>query len=756
MTTLFGENVIPKHQALYRKYRPNAFDGLIGQDHVKTTLANAIAHGTVSHAYLFTGPRGTGKTSTAKLFAKALNCEHPNGINPCGQCASCLEEGTDIIELDAASNNSVDDIRQLRENVILAPMNGKYKIYILDEVHMLTSQAFNAFLKTLEEPPAHAIFILATTEVHKLPATILSRCQRFDFRRISNNAIVDRLKYVLEQEGRVAEDTALNLIAQVSAGGMRDSLSLLDQALSRKENANHPVSLSDVLALTGAVDVRVIGQLIALIAEKKTEEALTHFNQCFESGKEPKFFIEELMIYLRDILVFKKLGANATLKKGYTDENFRAVAERVSVEKIYVYLEELQQTLSNSKFHHDLQLLMEMTIIRMINGEQASLQEQINELRAMIQNGVVAQPVALQQSPVVVNESPSQINESLMEIPSTELADLYVASTEPTQMEESEVVPSFDTAQQNVSMDVPSIEEFSINVPSFDTSQFESQVASFETSQIDLAPMDMSLFETAQVEVPSFENSLINAPEMEIETIESNSGVVPTFETSQVGNVLVPGQEIAQISEPTNDDVVVLDDPIGFMNLAIEANKNGIDWTTQIPSEVESTVQLVEPSTNILEEPLVIEPSIVEPPLEENPSIEMFVEPPVEDTMEPGVNEITPPTNVILSDKEQSVLNELRTATKPMKEEFNKVYESIINELANLNLSTKSIFREFRVGAVNENTVILVHTEKIKVMLIDKVGHKNKVKEAFENVYKPLAFIPITEAEWNTVISTFR
>lgn len=392
MNTLLETEVQVEHKALYRKYRPIDFSSLVGQAHVRTTLENAIAKGAVSHAYLFTGPRGTGKTSTAKLFAKALNCENPNGCNPCGVCYSCSNDSTDIIEIDAASNNSVDDVRQLKENIILTPMHGKYKIYIVDEVHMYTTQAFNALLKILEEPPAHAKFVLATTEVHKIPATILSRCQRFDFRRISTNEIVDRLKYVLKEEGRAAEDTALNLIAQVSAGGMRDALSLLDQALSRKTEPSETVTLNDVLELTGAVDVRVIGQLISLIANNKIEASLSHFNKCFESGKEPKFFIEEMMIYLRDILIFKKLGPEATLKKANTDENFPNIAESVQEESIYIYLNELQETLSNSKFHHDIQLLMEMTIIRMVHGEKASLQAQIDELRSMIKGKISNSP----------------------------------------------------------------------------------------------------------------------------------------------------------------------------------------------------------------------------------------------------------------------------------------------------------------------------------------------------------------------------
>ncbi|HCG4535995.1 TPA: DNA polymerase III subunit gamma/tau [Salmonella enterica subsp. enterica serovar Typhi str. AG3] len=713
MTTLFEnkqEANTQQHQALYRKYRPSGFEGLIGQDHVKTTLANALQQGTVSHAYLFTGPRGTGKTSTAKLFAKALNCENPMGYNPCGHCVSCRAEVSDIIELDAASNNSVDDIRQLRENVILAPMQGKYKIYILDEVHMLTTQAFNAFLKTLEEPPAHAIFILATTEVHKLPATILSRCQRFDFRRIPNSDIVSRLNFVLVQEGRTAEATALNLIAQVSAGGMRDSLSLLDQALSQKTNSNEVLTLEDVLSLTGAVDVRVIGKLVSLITRNKTEEALLHFNQCFASGKEPKFFVEEMMIYLRDILVFKKLGPNAVLKKANTDENFQAVASGVGVEQVFTYLDELQETLNNFKFHHDLQLLLEMSIIRMINGKQSSLQKQIDELRQMIGNGLVS---------TTVHESPSdEINTDDFVSPTLDMNRFELSQT--TEL------PTFELPQTNVPEQTTDIQSFE-----------ETPVSSVPTFEV--PKLDTSAFESTQVEVPQ----LINLEAEQVVTGENES------------------------------EGINIDDPIGFIEIAKTAAENGIDWATQIPSEVDVVVET--PMEEMISTPAV-EPIMEEPGIPEfNPALIntgevsnydnvvvengiMYTEPPYEDDNEVlySVDESKVAKNVILSEIETNALNALSTANKQLKEQFNKVRELIINELGSLNLSTKSIFRDFKIVAVNEDTLILVHPNKVQVKLIGKVVHMNNLAEAFTSVYKPHKIIALTESEWNTVLAEFK
>lgn len=366
---------------LYRKYRPQGFDSLIGQDHIKNTLENAISKGKEAHAYLFTGPRGTGKTSTAKIFAKALNCLAPNGHNPCGECTCCLDTNTDIIEMDAASNNGVDDIRDLREKVNYMPAYGRKKIYIIDEVHMLSSSAFNALLKTLEEPPPHIVFILATTEPHKIPTTIVSRCQRYDFRRIPQDEIVQRMKVIVEAEKVEVEDAALRLISQIAAGGMRDALSLLDQAISSVQGV---VTLQDVIEITGAVDTRKIGTLIQYITQSNVEGALEHFNSCFERGQEPSFFLEEMLIYLRDILVLRKLGERASLKKGHNDPNFQEIANSVNLECIYDYMDALNSAMMKMKYHNDIQLMMEMTIVQMINNDNSNLQHQIDELRKMI------------------------------------------------------------------------------------------------------------------------------------------------------------------------------------------------------------------------------------------------------------------------------------------------------------------------------------------------------------------------------------
>ncbi|MCJ7626003.1 MAG: DNA polymerase III subunit gamma/tau [Anaerolineaceae bacterium] len=293
-------------QALYRKWRPNTWEKVIGQDHVTQTLQNAVQSDRVGHAYLFAGPRGTGKTSTARLLAKSINClaEDP-AKRPCNECTNCtsVNEGRflDLIEIDAASNTSVDDVRDLRDKINFSPSQGKYKVYIIDEVHMLSTAAFNALLKTLEEPPTHAIFILATTEIHKIPATVLSRCQRHEFRRISVNDIVKQIEEIIEHENIIVEPDALVLIARQSTGAMRDAISLLDQLASTGE----PVTLAVTHNVLGTATNQAVVDLVGAILEHKADSGLNTIHKALDSGTDARQLARQVVDYLRNLLLIK-------------------------------------------------------------------------------------------------------------------------------------------------------------------------------------------------------------------------------------------------------------------------------------------------------------------------------------------------------------------------------------------------------------------------------------------------------------------
>lgn len=324
--------------ALYRKYRPQIFDDVIGQDHIINTLRNQILRNKVSHAYLFTGTRGTGKTSTAKIFARAVNCpnakEH-NG-NPCGECSVCKEQGAanlDIIEMDAASNNGVDYARDIREKVQYPPVNGKYKVYIIDEVHMLSVGAFNALLKTLEEPPAHAMFILCTTEVHKIPTTILSRCMRFDFRLVPTATLTELIAGIYDKEGKKYEKEAVSAIAQAGEGSVRDCVSIADRCLSVSSGK---LTYNDVLQVLGVSSRTSVSNLAAAILNNKTSDILTEINKIVNDGKDVARLSKDLSLYLRDLLTVK-MCANAREMLSLPADVFAAmqtIAENVSVKKL--------------------------------------------------------------------------------------------------------------------------------------------------------------------------------------------------------------------------------------------------------------------------------------------------------------------------------------------------------------------------------------------------------------------------------------
>ncbi len=374
--------------ALYRAYRPQKFCDVVGQQHIIKTLQNAIKLNKVAHAYLFCGPRGTGKTTLAKIMAKALNCEHGPAIEPCDTCSICqgIQKGTvaDVVEIDAASNNGADDIRALRDSVKYMPSIGKYKVYIIDEVHMLSNAAFNALLKTLEEPPKHVIFILATTEPYKLPSTILSRCQRFDFESLSIENILKRLKIVAAEEGIRLTDEALNQIASSAEGGMRDALSLFDQTISF--SIHDEITLEDVLAVSGNVSYKELLQVASACLDGDGTKALKLTDQILKQGKEVPRIINDTILFLRDILLFKN---NAILddRLEFHNQDFIDFSKRIATTIIYEWLNHLNETNNTMRFSNQKRAYLELAILKMSDSkmnEEANLLERIEQLEHTI------------------------------------------------------------------------------------------------------------------------------------------------------------------------------------------------------------------------------------------------------------------------------------------------------------------------------------------------------------------------------------
>lgn len=355
------------YQALYRVWRPQQFEDVIGQEHITRTLQNALLKNKSSHAYLFTGPRGTGKTSAAKIIAKAINCEKAPVAEPCNECSACrgVTDGSvsDVIEIDAASNNGVDEIRDIRDKVKYAPSAVQYKVYIIDEVHMLSTGAFNALLKTLEEPPKHVLFILATTEPHKIPLTIISRCQRFDFRRIPNSAIIKRLEKITDAIAADVDETALKMVAQASEGGMRDALSLLDQALSYSDER---VTLDDVLAITGAVSVQFLSEVASSVAKRDVVTALGAVENLLQQGKDPARFLEDLIYYYRDMLLYQTSPQlEEVMERAGADESLKKLAGTTEKSTIYHIIETLNKSQQEMKWTNHPRIFLELSLVKL-------------------------------------------------------------------------------------------------------------------------------------------------------------------------------------------------------------------------------------------------------------------------------------------------------------------------------------------------------------------------------------------------------
>lgn len=386
------------YTALYRKFRPATFEDVKGQDHIVTTLKNQIKAERTSHAYLFCGTRGTGKTTIAKIFAKAVNCESSTGVRPCGECAICkaITAGAsmNVIEIDAASNNGVDSIREIVDEVAYSPAEGRYKVYIIDEVHMLSIGAFNALLKTLEEPPSYVIFILATTEVHKIPITIMSRCQRYDFKRITIDTISERIRELMEQEQVQVEDKAIRYIAKVADGSMRDALSLLDQCIAF--HFGQELTYDKVLNVLGAVDTEVFSRLLRIVLKGDVTEAISLLEEITMQGRELTQFTLDFTWYLRNLLLIKNADGIEDVIDVSTENLARLKEESEIAENdvIMRYIRVLSELSGRIRYAAQKRILVEMTLIKLCKPEMEadtqSLVDRIRQLEEKLENGIPA------------------------------------------------------------------------------------------------------------------------------------------------------------------------------------------------------------------------------------------------------------------------------------------------------------------------------------------------------------------------------
>lgn len=397
------------YTALYRKFRPTTFADVVGQEHITRTLRNQIIADRVGHAYLFNGGRGTGKTSSAKILARAINCLNPKDGEPCNECEICRGalngSLTDIVEMDAASNNSVEDIRSIREEVNFLPTKAKYRVYIIDEVHMLSPGAFNALLKTLEEPPEHVKFILATTEPQKLPATILSRCQRFDFKRISNEDIIKRLKVVCNESNIEITDSALNIIAVLSEGAMRDALSILERCIQDGENKIDEDKIKD---LVGIPKIAFVNSITEAIIDYDIDKALKSMDDILNEGKDLNNFLWEIIKYIKDILIYKS-SKKADLYSEDEIANINAISEKVTKEKLVNLIYELSKLETDMKWSTQKTIMFQAGIIKLCSNEfdsSSNIEERVDKIEKYLKSGRVA--VNTMQVPV----SAPQVNQT--------------------------------------------------------------------------------------------------------------------------------------------------------------------------------------------------------------------------------------------------------------------------------------------------------------------------------------------------------
>ncbi|MBQ7953182.1 MAG: DNA polymerase III subunit gamma/tau [Clostridia bacterium] len=539
------------YQAIYRKWRPTTFEDVVGQQHITDTLKTEIKTNRLAHAYLFCGTRGTGKTTTAKILSRAVNCESPlpNG-NPCNECASCkgILNNTimDIVEIDAASNNGVENIRELRDEISYTPANVKYKIYIIDEVHMLSTSAFNALLKTLEEPPAHAIFILATTEPQKIPATIQSRCQRFDFRRISAKNIAGRIGEITRKDGINITQDAIQLVAELGDGSMRDALSILDLC----SGIEGEISREDIENVTGSVSRTAIINLSVALINSDISSALSLINKMMESGKEIGNLIDELIMCIRIILICKIMdNPSQVVDKSPEDiEAYKNIANVAPKEILLYIIKVLSETASLCKTSTNPRVMLEASAVKICDpasdGSTEAFAARVSKMEAMIATGKIAVAPAVIEEPVPIVEEVAPVIEKVP-VAEEDEDEEYVSDAE-DYIEED--IPPFDIPQMPPMME---------DVPTFDMPQPIEESISFDTAPI-AENISAPAEEQSSVEENAEDTSEINTSHLADVLKEINSALAPMLRMSKIkvrdGVHYVVAQDIFKLTMSSNKE----------------------------------------------------------------------------------------------------------------------------------------------------------------------------------------------------------
>ena len=566
------------YKALYRTYRPQTFKDVTGQEVVVKTLQNAISNKKISHAYLFSGPRGTGKTSVARIFAKALNCVNELNGEPCDNCISCSEisEGynPDVIEIDAASNNGVDEIRDIREKVKFLPSGSKYKIYIIDEVHMLSGGAFNALLKTLEEPPKHAIFILATTEPQKLPATIISRCQRFEFKALNVVEITQKLKEICELEGVSITEEALNSISESAEGGMRDALSILDQAISY---GNKNIEIEDINGVTGSLSFEKIITLAEAIDQKDVHKTIESVNDLISSGKEVTKIINSLLVFFRDLLLYKNIGNSEFDKYIYSKQQFIDLATNIAMPKIMYYVDVLTDVQNKVKNSSTANIFLEIALIKMCNisVDELDVLKKVNDLEEKIAN--------------IGNIEIGSSNFNNVDDEKVTMLDARVNQivSELNRLELSKQIEKLNFLSEKVN---------NTFVNNQDTHQYDSEIE-YLKSKID----ELDLFVNKDMSDSEPENVDLSDVYQRIEKLENTKTQIVS---NQPINLEPVYKKIEQLEQTNNKDIdekiSSMEDTILSLMEDLEQAKNNFNTSNHVSSEKNENVDLSEISDKLM------------------------------------------------------------------------------------------------------------------------------------------------------------